>query len=235
MEQNIFIVTAASLGFIHTILGPDHYLPFIAIAKAKMWNIKKTIFITVLCGIGHIAGSLVLGLIGVFSGITLKKLEIIESYRGNIAAWLLILFGLIYIVYGIRRIYRNKPHKHLHFHNDGMIHEHEHIHRNGHIHIHAEKEEKKITPWVLFIIFVFGPCEVLIPLLMYPASEGNYPLMFLTAFLFGITTILTMVGVVTVSLIGFKFIKVEKMQRYSHALAGALILICGLAVKFLGL
>ncbi len=29
VELSALIVTAASLGFFHTILGPDHYLPFI--------------------------------------------------------------------------------------------------------------------------------------------------------------------------------------------------------------
>ena len=27
-------VTAISIGFIHTLLGPDHYLPFIVLSKA---------------------------------------------------------------------------------------------------------------------------------------------------------------------------------------------------------
>jgi len=30
-ELMILLVTAASIGFFHTLLGPDHYLPFIVI------------------------------------------------------------------------------------------------------------------------------------------------------------------------------------------------------------
>ncbi|MDQ1332320.1 MAG: hypothetical protein QG576_354, partial [Bacteroidota bacterium] len=44
-------VTAISIGFIHTILGPDHYLPFIVLSEAKKWNLRKTMFITFLCGL----------------------------------------------------------------------------------------------------------------------------------------------------------------------------------------
>ena len=47
-------VTAISIGFIHTILGPDHYLPFIVLSQAKKWSLKKTMLITFLCGIGHV-------------------------------------------------------------------------------------------------------------------------------------------------------------------------------------
>ena len=34
-------------------------------------------------------------------------------------------------------------------------------------------DETKLTPWVLFIIFVFGPCEVLIPMLFIPAVQQS--------------------------------------------------------------
>ncbi|NQU85748.1 MAG: sulfite exporter TauE/SafE family protein [Mariniphaga sp.] len=235
MEQSFLIITAASLGFLHTLLGPDHYVPFIAISKARNWDIKKTISITVLCGIGHVLGSIVLGLIGVFSGIALTSIEYIESFRGSVAAWLLIGFGLVYMIYGIRKAYRNKPHKHVHFHEDGVIHEHQHNHKTGHVHVHEKQGKKKITPWVLFIIFVFGPCEVLIPLLMYPAAKGNYSVLIISTLVFALTTIITMTGVVLISLVGFKFIQVKKFERYVHAIAGMLILICGIAVEFLGI
>ena len=34
--------SAASIGFIHTILGPDHYLPLVAMAKTNGWSGPKT-------------------------------------------------------------------------------------------------------------------------------------------------------------------------------------------------
>jgi hypothetical protein len=34
---------------------------------------------------------------------------------------------------------------------------------------------------------------------------------------------------------GVDFLPMQKVQRYSHALAGATILLCGLAIEFLGL
>jgi len=35
--------SAASIGFVHTILGPDHYVPFIMIGKARNWSMPRTI------------------------------------------------------------------------------------------------------------------------------------------------------------------------------------------------
>ena len=43
-------ITAATIGFIHTLFGPDHYVPFIVIAKAKNWGASKTLILTILCG-----------------------------------------------------------------------------------------------------------------------------------------------------------------------------------------
>ena len=33
-ELYLLVVTAASVGFFHTLFGPDHYLPFIVMAKS---------------------------------------------------------------------------------------------------------------------------------------------------------------------------------------------------------
>ncbi len=227
------ILAALSIGFIHTLLGPDHYLPFIAMAKAKNWTMKKTLFITTLCGIGHVFSSVILGFLGIALGIAVFKLEGIESIRGNIAGWMLIAFGLVYFVWGIRRAIRNKPHTHWHFHDDGTHHAHKHAHQTEHVHVHEKK--KTMTPWILFIIFVFGPCEPLIPLLMYPAAKASISGLILVTTAFAATTILTMLTVVCISTYGLNFLPLKRLERYTHALAGFTIFICGFAVQVLGL
>src|SRR5512133_234772 len=165
-------LTAVSLGFIHTILGPDHYLPFIVMSKARKWSMKRTVLVTFLCGMGHVGSSVLLGLIGIAAGLSVTKLIPVESFRGNIAAWLFIAFGLVYMVISLRNILKKRKHTHYHFHTDGEKHLHEHDHHLEHTHIHQE-ERANTTPWLLFIIFVFGPCEPLIPVLMYPAAQNN--------------------------------------------------------------
>ena len=67
MTDSIIVLcgTAASIGFLHTLLGPDHYLPFVAMSRAGGWSLKKTTVVTVLCGMGHVLSSVVLGFIGI--------------------------------------------------------------------------------------------------------------------------------------------------------------------------
>ena len=229
-ELMILTATAASIGLIHTLIGPDHYLPFIVLAKARKWSVVRTGWITFLCGVGHVGSSVVLGLIGISFGLALANLELTESYRGEIAAWLLTAFGLVYLVWGIRRAIRNKPHTHAHLHASESAHSHEHGHADEHAHPHVVPGKKSVTPWVLFIVFVFGPCEPLIPILMYPAAAQSLWGVVLVATVFGLVTIGTMMTVVLVSTFVIDLLPSAKLARYSHALAGGALFACGMAI-----
>ena len=226
--------TAVSIGFIHTLLGPDHYLPFIVLSEAKKWSLKKTMMITFFCGLGHVMSSVILGLIGIAVGISVNKLTAVESFRGNIAAWLFIAFGLVYMIISIRKLYRKKKHTHAHFHPENGNHTHEHNHQLEHTHLHEDKAFTT-TPWILFLIFVFGPCEPLIPILMYPAAENNIPGAVLVSLLFSAVTIATMMSIVLAFKMGFSKINLKPVEKYSNIIAGAVIFLSGIAIQFLGL
>ncbi|MCK7525682.1 MAG: hypothetical protein MZV64_52785 [Ignavibacteriales bacterium] len=187
--------TAATLGLVHTVIGPDHYLPFIVIGRARDWTLRKTLGVAFLAGLGHILSSVVLGFIGIALGIAVARLEGVESTRGAVAAWLLIGFGFAYFVWGMRRAWRRQAHTHPH------LHDHLHNARPPRprprtappttstttstpiptptswpltpIPTARHPQKANITPWVLFTIFVFGPCEPLIPLVMYPAARHS--------------------------------------------------------------
>ena len=236
MDNSIALlsVTAVSLGFIHTILGPDHYLPFIVLSQARKWTTKKTILITFLCGLGHVLSSVILGLIGIAIGISVSKLVSVESFRGNIAAWLFIAFGLVYMIISIRSLYKKRKHSHSHYHMGGDKHFHEHNHIEEHTHVH-ETDVARTTPWILFLIFVFGPCEPLIPILMYPAAENNIAGAVLVSLLFSVVTIATMMGIVLAFKLGMSRINLKPVEKYSNLIAGAMIFFSGIAIRFLGL
>ena len=242
-EASVLILTAFSVGFIHTILGPDHYIPFVAMARSNRWTPRKTFWTTSLCGVGHIIGSVLIGAVGILLGTVVFQLEWIESFRGDVAAWMLIGFGLAYLTWGVVSAIRDLPHTHMHSHADGTIHSHLHKHDIEHRHIHDEacireatetqkRPRSSVTPWLLFLIFAFGPCEVLIPLLMYPAAEANTLAILGVVVAFSVATVATMVSCVMLMVFGLSFFKVPNLHRYSHALAGLAVLSCGILVKF---
>jgi sulfite exporter TauE/SafE len=173
-----------------------------------------------------VLGSVVLGCVGIAFGIAVLKLEPIEEIRGDLAGWLLLTFGLLYFSWGLARALRNQPHVHIHA--DGTVHSHsegEHTHEPGFV------TRRPMTPWVLFTIFLFGPCEPLIPILMYPAARGSAWSVALVSGLFALGTIGTMLTMVVVMYLGANLVRLGRLERYSHALAGLVVLSCGLAIK----
>lgn len=234
-ELIVLSATAASIGFLHTLLGPDHYLPFIVMAKARGWSKAKALTVTSLCGLGHVAGSVALGAVGIIFGLTVGNLEAIEAVRGDWAAWALIAFGMTYLAWGLKKAFKDHPHVHVHAHGDGDVHKHKHNHHGSHAHVHTATAKVSLTPWALFIIFVLGPCEPLIPILMYPAAQQSWLGVMGVAAIFGTATLITMTTVVAIALFGLKHFSFAPAARFSHALAGGAVAASGGAIVFLGL
>lgn len=176
-ESLALCLTAITVGTVHTLLGADHYVPFVAMARAGGWSLGKTLRVTAACGLAHVAGSVGIGVVGLVLGLAMMRLEALEAFRGDVAAWLMIGFGLAYAVWGLVRAGRSQaPHDHVHAHADGTVHSHAHTHDAAHLHLHGPQASTTPvwSPWMLFLVFAFGPCEPLIPLLMYPAAKANW-------------------------------------------------------------
>ena len=233
-EAQLLILTAAGIACLHTVLGPDHYLVFTAMGKARGWSLAKTLQVTTLCGLGHVLSSIVIGAVGLLIGAQLSNLVAIEGFRGELAGWALFSFGMVYLAWGLKKAGRGHTHSHMHSHGD-LVHEHPHDHHGEHTHAHIEHNKKSIVPWALFIVFIFGPCEALIPLFMYPAAQQSTALVMSVAIVFGVVTLLTMLVGVLVTTLGLNRIKFNTDGRYAHAAAGASIAACGGAITFLGL
>lgn len=206
-EIMVLLASAAGIAFVHTLMGPDHYLPFVSMAAARRWSWRKVLIITLLCGSGHLLGSVALGLFGIWAQSGLAGLVTIEGWRGDLAAWGLFSFGLLYLAWGIRVAGRKHSHRHSHGH----------------------------PQWIIFIIFVLGPCEPLIPLLMYPAAKASVFGVLAVTGVFGLVTVLTMLMAVAVSYYSIRKLQWSGMERYGHAMAGATLSACGASMVFLGL
>jgi len=228
-ELQLLITAAITIACLHTVMGPDHYLPFIALSKARGWSFPKTLLWVIICGCGHVWSSVLLGLGGAAIGWSLNKVKWLENVRGGIAGWALLLFGLIYGIWGLYRAYKNKPHKHFDTYEDGSIYVYEHKHGN----IVQPSERHKVTPWVMFIIFLLGPCEPMIPLLFYPAAKSSWHGMLILIIVYTFFTLLTMVTMVVLGYFGLAFLKTEKLERYMHALGGLTLFVCGAGMVFL--
>ncbi len=228
------LLTAILTGVIHTIAGPDHYLPFIAIAKCRNYGWIKTFLWTLFCGVGHVGSALLLAALFLLFAEVLSEahLEWVEEWRGSIAAYALIGMGAAMLIYALRKRWKRRPHQHTHDHADGTTHVHTHTHDPQHGHPHGSS--KSISYWVVFIIFVLGPCEALLPLLTASAVLGTASVI-VVAVVFSIATILTMLCAVAAGTFGLKLLRFRYLEEYASEIAGATVMCCGLAIACLGL
>ena len=209
-ETAALCVTAGSVGALHTILGPDHYVPFVAMARAGGWSMAKTLRVTLACGLGHLAGSIVLGISGLALGLAAARFEPIESVRGAVAGWLLIVGGAALLGWGCLRA--AVPH-------DAGAHP-------------ACDATSVWAPWAAFLVFVFGPCEPLIPLVMLPAARASGWAVAAVITAFVAATLATMVAAVWAMRRGVGLVRAPRLARFADMLAGLAILACGVLVRF---
>lgn len=136
------------LSVIHALI-PNHWLPLIAIAKAEKWSKPVAIVATLITGISHVLSSLVIGLILGVIGYKLSK-----SYTDLtevIAATILVIMGVIYIILDFRK----NSHHHSHFKNPNEL----------------KKKSKWAIITTLSIAMFFTPCMEIEP---YYFQAGIY-------------------------------------------------------------
>jgi ABC-type nickel/cobalt efflux system permease component RcnA len=233
---SVLLGTALTIAVVHTLIGVDHTLPFVVLGRARGWTLRKVLCVTALCGLGHVLSSVLLGLLGVALGAALERLQWLQAVRGSLAAWLLIAFGGFFTVRGLWRSIRRRSHSHAHVHTDGVVHAHAHHHGHpAHAHPHPLSGQSSVTVWTLFIIFVLGPCEPLIPLMLAPAALHHWTWVVAVSTAFGLATIATMSVLVAAAHVGLSRVSVPVLARHAELLAGLAIAASGIAIQTLGI
>ena len=85
-------------------------------------------------------------------------------------------------------------------------------------------------PWFLLPIFLLGPCEPMIPLVMAPTVTGSLAVTASVAAVFVLVTLATMVGAVLLCLQGVRLLPSLPGPRAAHAAAGVVVALCGLGM-----
>ena len=210
----LLLGTAASLAVVHTLLGIDHSLPFVALGRARGWALGRTLVVTALCGAGHVASSVLIGAVGVGLGIATNALLWLESARGELAAALLIGFGLAYAAWAVWRGFSGGK---------------------GVLPPGVSAGDDRVTPWALFIVFVLGPCEPLIPLMVVPGMARDWLAVAAVVAVFGLLTVGVMLLAVLAAWRGLALLGAGRIGRHADVAAGLVVAASGAAVLFLGL
>lgn len=195
---------AATVGALHT-LAPDHWVPFAALARASRWSVRQTARTTILCGFGHVTVSALLAILVAFAG--LEVLERLGAQLERQATFLLIVFGFVYLIWGLRRSF--SKHTHLHWHTS-------------------------LTTWSLFVLFCLDPCVAVMPLI-FAASIQGVVAVGVVIIVYEAATMATMVMLVLNAHAGVRRLEMPWIDRFGDAVAGAVIVCIGAFVGFSGI
>ena len=97
------LVTVIGLSVVHSAANPVHYLPFVAMGKARGWSLATAAAAAALAAAWHMAGFLLIALLGMLAGKGIGALESVMHAGSDFGLWIFLAFGLAYAAYGIRR------------------------------------------------------------------------------------------------------------------------------------
>jgi hypothetical protein len=165
--------------------------------------------------------------VGLGLGVAGDRLLSVEQTRGSWAAWLLVGFGLSYAAVGL---FKQKTRRHNpHAGSPELL---------GATPDSEALGSRQLMP-ALFVIFLLGPCEALLPLLTASGLVLSLGQAMTVTTVFSLATIVTMLTLVAGGYLGAEALQLRRrwatVAPYSHVLAGLALSLSGLSIQLLGI
>lgn len=251
----LLLVAAAGVGIAHSIL-PDHWVPLAVIARSNRWSLGRTAKVSFLASLGHVAVSLVLGVVLAAAGLALRNAVVAEE--GQIVGGVLVLTGLGFLIWAVRTRGHGHGHGHAHRHAHGHDHPHEHGHDHdaghhhhhddaGHPHDHDHEEGHHHHPhahdhphphgargsWLGEIAVPFGvaasPDLTILPVFLAASAVGAGTAVG-TLVTFTLATVATFVVLTVAATIGGYRVEWPWLEDNGHVVSALVLLVIGVLV-----
>ena len=207
------MVGAVTVAFLHS-FAPDHWVPLVAIARSSSWSMRRLAVIAALAGIAHVVVSTGLALAAVWLGMHIEALSGINAFRGDAAVWVLIVFGLLYTLWGLVMARRNSQHEYQPLSKEAAI---------------QQYATRRVI--ILLLIMVIGPAEPIVPMLFVAHSIGAIAI-WAVGILFTLTLSSMIVIQCCLAYAGIRSIRYDWFERHIHTLSGLAVLATGLLLLF---
>ena len=220
----LLFLSSCSTAIIHALI-PDHWLPFVLLARAQTWSDRRTLTLVGITGAIHVSVSIAVGagviLLGTASAHGLA--ERLGSSLELLAGLLLIAFGLIYGLWAHRREAR----AHAPAGNQGPAPAGTPMHAHGHLLSRWSRGVR--SGGALVAIIGISPCVLLQPILFAAGAEG--PIAAVAAAVgFALCTVGTMLCVTFVATHGMRRLDLRFFARFGDLVSGLVIAAIGLLV-----
>jgi cadmium resistance protein CadD (predicted permease) len=199
-------ITGFTVAFLHAAL-PTHWLPFVLVGRGQHWSASKTLGVTFLAGLGHVAFTILLGLVLVGAGLA------VEPKMGDLFGWVV---GALMIGLGLFYLWRGR-------------------HDHGEAGIQTRRyASDRAAIIALVVLLTLSPCEAFLPIYLAGVKHGWTGFAALSAVLMAATAG-GMLLFTTLSLAGVKRLGLERIARYESTILGVALIAMGVGVAFLEL
>lgn len=191
--------TGFAVAFLHAAL-PTHWLPFVLVGRGQNWSTRKTLGVTALAGVGHVAFTILLG--GLVVGAGLFALPTLGHWFPYIVGALLIALGLFYILRHAHHARTRQPRRYA-------------------------SDRAAIVG--LFVLLALSPCEAFLPVYLAGVQHG-WPAFALLSAILLLATAAGMLLFTGLSLAGASRLKLTGLEKYEQAILGGALILLGIAV-----
>jgi hypothetical protein len=190
-KLSVALVGTFTVALLHTLI-PSHWLCFVLVGRAQGWKPRKTLAVTAIAGLLHVASTVVLGL--ALGEIGHAWLDRKEQALERACAFILIGLGALYLV--------------------------SHLFHAGHRHEQDRAVTEKTAFVALLFSLVLSPCSASIPLLIVASSGSGRPALALITGVLLVTTVGVMLLLVGLTSLGIEKIRFAAFDRYEKLIVG---------------
>jgi hypothetical protein len=198
--------TGFSVAFLHAAI-PTHWLPFVAIGRARGWSTRRTLAAVMFAGGGHVLATTALGVAIAWFGFEMDH-AFEHAFHWIVAA---LLVGL-----GAWLAFR-KPHGH------------DCEHCQGHPGKFSSGGTDRSVMWGLFLMLTLSPCELFLPVYLTAVPYGWSGVAWLSGVL-AVATLLGMTGLTWMTLRGIDRLRWRWLARPDPRIVGGLLCLLGVFV-----
>ena len=201
---NIFLGSLA-LSVVHFLI-PNHWMPIVAMARSERWDQGRSLRIAALAGFSHTASSIIIGV--AVGALGLKLTEVSKTAMELVAPVIFLIFGIMYILAGIRDNIRDHKHRHIHLEE-------------------ATKKKTRAAVTAIVIAMFFSPCME-IDTYFFNASLAGWQGILIVLVTYLLVTVAGIILMVRLGLKGVEAVKLQFLEQYEKHIMGFILILMAL-------
>mgnify|MGYP000601417868 FL=1 len=201
---NIFLGSLA-LSVVHFLI-PNHWMPIVVMARSERWDQGRSLRIAALAGFSHTASSIIIGI--AVGALGLKLTEVSKTAMELVAPVIFLIFGIMYILAGIRDNIRDHKHRHIHLEE-------------------ATKKKTRAAVTAIVIAMFFSPCME-IDTYFFNASLAGWQGILIVLVTYLLVTVAGIIFMVRLGLKGVEAVKLQFLEQYEKHIMGFILILMAL-------